>query len=99
MFGLWYFGDEHRVPYRKLESYDMLGDAQKVNFTRAKKVMSYLGELAVEKGFVTSVSSIQTLTFKQVDELFMQLEDSIGLTVGKKRKIGDLSYGSIYNKI
>ena len=99
LFGLWYFGDEHRVPYRKLESYDMLGDAQKVNFTRAKKVMSYLGELAVEKGFVTSVSSIQTLTFKQVDELFMQLEDSIGLTVGKKRKIGDLSYGSIYNKI
>ena len=71
----------------------------KVNLARARKVMKYLSDTALEGNIVNSMDVLYGMSYDVCDEVFLQVESALGLTVGKKRKISDLQYGTFYNCI
>ena len=73
LWDLWFFGDECRFPYRKLQPLDMPETTDKVNLARARKVMKYLSDTALEGNIVNSMDVLYGMSYDVCDEVFLQV--------------------------
>jgi hypothetical protein len=106
LWDLWYFGNqaENIGPYRYISvEHDLPIKKDKCQYSRAKKVMEYLGSLIVPSQLPQGKDRISQLSPAESDSVFSEVfKQSLRELYGEERKCrrnDDVTVGRIYNLI
>ncbi|MGZ8926641.1 MAG: hypothetical protein ACXW2E_12335 [Nitrososphaeraceae archaeon] len=104
LWNLWWFGHiANRIqPYRRLTAQDLRDTKEAVQLTKAKKVIFYIEQVAITRGYIDSNKKIEHLTkdesSKVFDLAFTDLLKTI-LQPTAQNRLGEISIATIYDHL